>query len=80
MTHMLTHIYIQAVIDAVGAAGSFLDGGPSLPTQRAIVRYFIMSNARIYGIGLREQRDLDGVRTVRDAIRMLFFVHPRALS
>jgi len=27
----------KAVIDAVGAAGSFLDGGPSLPTQRAIV-------------------------------------------
>jgi len=27
----------KAVIDAVGAAGSFLDGGPSLPTQRALV-------------------------------------------
>ncbi len=27
----------RSVIDAVGAAGSFLDGGPSLPTQRAIV-------------------------------------------
>ena len=25
------------VIDAVGAAGSFLDGGPSLPTQRSCV-------------------------------------------
>ncbi|CAD7972484.1 unnamed protein product [Amoebophrya sp. A25] len=25
------------VIEAVGAAGSFLDGGPSLPTQRALV-------------------------------------------
>ncbi|CAJ1372648.1 unnamed protein product [Effrenium voratum] len=27
----------KAVIDAVGAAGSFLDGGPSLPTQRSCV-------------------------------------------
>jgi len=27
----------KSVIDAVGAAGSFLDGGPSLPTQRSCV-------------------------------------------
>ncbi|CAK9115215.1 Aspartate aminotransferase (AspAT) (Transaminase A) [Durusdinium trenchii] len=27
----------KTVIDAVGAAGSFLDGGPSLPTQRSCV-------------------------------------------
>mmetsp|Transcript_98011 Transcript_98011/g.204442 ORF Transcript_98011/g.204442 Transcript_98011/m.204442 type:complete len:584 (-) Transcript_98011:64-1815(-) len=27
----------RSVISAVGAAGSFLDGGPSLPTQRALV-------------------------------------------
>ncbi|CAD7971510.1 unnamed protein product [Amoebophrya sp. A120] len=27
----------RQVIEAVGAAGSFLDGGPSLPTQRALV-------------------------------------------
>ena len=40
MFRMKEAVRVLEVIDAVGAAGSFLDGGPSLPTQRSCVPCF----------------------------------------
>ena len=41
------------MIDAVGAAGSFLDGGPSLPTQRSCVPLLNPKDATWSSLGVQ---------------------------